>query len=78
MITVELADGTRATVSGERWTVPENDELQRIFNSPEMQPPDNGYYAPSEDYRCAAWVTEIWGGKIVASNEQPSVAGIVY
>ena len=77
MITVELKDGTRATVTDGVWSVPENDELERIFNSECMRPPSNGYYAPSEDHRCAMFIVDSWGGKLVSTTET-SEPGVIY
>lgn len=69
MITIELPTGEAATVNDGVWTVPENEELTRVLNGPAMQPPNNGYYAPSEDARKAEHVLKVWGGKWVKSDE---------
>ena len=69
MITIKLPSGEEATVNEGVWTVPDNAELARYLNSPVMQPPDNGYYAPSEDARKAEHVLREWGGKWLKTDE---------
>ncbi len=69
MITIELSSGEKATVNDGVWSVPESEELQRILNTPAMQPPDNGHYAPSEDARKAEYVLKTVGGKWLKTDE---------
>lgn len=70
MIEIDLPGGERAFVRGGAWTVVGNRELTRVLNSDAMQPPDNGYYAPSVDARKAEYVLQTWGGKWVSTDEQ--------
>lgn len=69
MITIELPSGEQATVNDGVWTVFDNAELTRVLNDPAMQPPRNGYYAPSADARQAQHVLDTWGGKWIATTE---------
>jgi len=77
MITIRLATGETATVQDGAWTVLGNEELTRVLNSPEMQPPVEGYYAPSEDARKAEHVLKVWGGVWIATDDQ-AVPGLIY
>ena len=70
MITIRLGSGETATVTKGVWSVPENAELERVLNLPEMQPPNNGHYAPTENARKALYVLEVWGGEWVKTDEQ--------
>lgn len=69
MIVIKLPTGEEATVNNGVWTVADNEELTRLFNSPSMQPPNNGHYAPSEDARMAEYVLKTWGGEWVKTDE---------
>jgi len=66
MITIKLPSGELAKVEDGIWSVPENNTLAELLNRPSMQPPDNGYYAPSEDARAAEHVLKVWGGTWVS------------
>ena len=70
MITIRLGSGELATVNNGVWAVPDNRELERVLNTPEMQPPNNGYYAPTENARKALYVLEVWGGEWMKTDEQ--------
>jgi len=69
VITIKLPSGEIATVTDGRWSVSANEELARVLNLPEMQPPNEGYYAPTEDARKALYVLKIWGGAWVSTDE---------
>jgi hypothetical protein len=77
VITIELPSGEEATVDDGVWTVTDNAELTRVLNSPAMQPPNNGYYAPSENARKAEYVLKVWGGTWLHTDEH-SVPGKLY
>lgn len=77
MITIRLPSGEIATVNDGVWTVPENAEFTRVLNLPEMQPPRDGTYAPTEDTRMAEYVLSIWGGTWVSTDEY-SEPGLIY
>ena len=77
MITIRLRSGETAVVKDGVWTVLENAELARVLNLPEMQPPDNGYYAPTDNARMAQHVLEVWGGTWVSTDEQ-APPGLLY
>lgn len=70
MIIIKLPSGEEATVNNGVWTIPENKELARVLNTPEMQPPENGHYAPTEDARMAHHILMVWGGRWVSTDEQ--------
>jgi hypothetical protein len=69
MITLKLTTGEEATVNNGVWTVTDNAELTRVLNDPDMQPPANGPYAPTEDARKAAYVMATWGATWVSTDE---------
>lgn len=69
MITIQLPSGERATVTGGVWSVEDNAEITQFLNAPSMRPPANGYYAPTEDARCAMHVLNVIGGTWVTSDE---------
>jgi hypothetical protein len=77
MIMIRLATGELATVNLGAWTVEENDELTRVLNSPAMQPPNDGHYAPTEDSRKAMFVLKTWGGSWIKSDESFK-PGLIY
>lgn len=77
MITIRLASGETAIVNDGVWTVEGNEELARVLNTPEMQPPENGHYAPSEDARKAEHVLKLWSGVWVSSDEKAE-PGLLY
>ena len=68
MIVIKIGD-LLATVTDGVWTVPQSEELTRVLNEPFLQPPDNGYYAPSEDARKAEHVLKTFGGTWVRSTD---------
>lgn len=69
MITIKLHSGETAVVVDGVWTVSENEALAEVLNSPTMQPPVNGHYAPSPDARMAEFVLKVWGGEWLSSDE---------
>ena len=69
MITITLPGGETATIRDGTWSVPDSEELTRMLNSPAMQAPENGHYAPSPDARQAVHVLHTFGGKWVESDE---------
>jgi hypothetical protein len=69
MIQIKLPSGEEATVNNGVWRVQANAELERVLNAPEMQPPPDSHYAPTDDARKAYWVLETWGGTWVSSDE---------
>jgi hypothetical protein len=71
VIVIRLASGQTAIIDGV-WTVPQNPELARVLNTPEMQPPNNGYYAPTDNARKAQHVLQVWGGTWVSTDEHAS------
>lgn len=78
MITIQLPSGEQATVSEGVWTVQENAEFTRLFNTPAMQPTLDGTYAPTEDARKAQHILRVWGGVWVSSDEPAPEPGVVY
>jgi hypothetical protein len=69
VIVIRLASGETAIIDGV-WTVPQNPELARVLNLPEMQPPNDGHYAPTDNARKAQYVLKVWGGEWIRTDEQ--------
>ena len=69
MIHIKLPSGEDATVNDGVWSVQLNAELERVLNTPEMQPPVYTNYAPTEDARKALFILEVWGGTWVTTDE---------
>jgi hypothetical protein len=77
MVEIELPGGERAVVHDGVWTVVANAELTRVLNGASMQPPNHGYYAPTDDARKAEYVLQVWGGRWIATD-QAWAAGKLY
>lgn len=69
MIVIKLATGEDASINKGVWSVPDNPEIERVLNSPAMQPTGE-FYAPTADAGKAQHVLKAMGGTFVSTTER--------